>query len=115
MEISAKQVKELRDLTGCGIMDCKKAEDQADHRDERGDDHRQIEAVGDGSLYALGVARAVPLARDDGKARDHAVRGTEHQEHDRARRANGSEGFGVNASADDESVHDVIKLLGNIA
>lgn len=25
MEISAKQVKELRDLTGCGIMDCKKA------------------------------------------------------------------------------------------
>ena len=25
MEISAKQGKELRDLTGCGIMDCKKA------------------------------------------------------------------------------------------
>ena len=30
MEISAKQVKELRDLTGCGIMDCKKALIEAD-------------------------------------------------------------------------------------
>ncbi len=25
MAISAQQVKELRDMTGCGIMDCKRA------------------------------------------------------------------------------------------
>ena len=38
MEISAKQVKELRDLTGCGIMDCKKALVEADGEVEKAKD-----------------------------------------------------------------------------
>ena len=38
MAITAQQVKELRDLTGCGIMDCKKALIECDSDIEKAKD-----------------------------------------------------------------------------
>ena len=35
MAITAQQVKELRELTGCGIMDCKKALTETDGNTEK--------------------------------------------------------------------------------
>ncbi len=39
MEITAAQVKKLRDLTGAGMMECKAALTEAKGRHRRGDDH----------------------------------------------------------------------------
>lgn len=63
MAISAKQVKELRDLTGAGMMDCKKALQETD-----GDLEKAVDL-----LRSRGAAKA---AKRDGKSASEGTIGT---------------------------------------
>ena len=58
MSISAKDVKELREKTGCGMMDCKKALTEAG-----GDIEKAAEILRENGL-ASGVRKAGRIAAD---------------------------------------------------
>ena len=83
--------------------------------DECGRDEREVESVGDGRLDAGRVVRAVSLAGDYRETGDQTVGSSEHEEHDGADRADCAQGIGIDEPADDDHVHDVVELLGDVA
>ena len=91
------------------------AEQHADSRQDDGGKEREHGASRRAPAHALLVARTEALARVDGEPRREADDKAEHQEHQRARAADGGQGIDAEEAADDQGIDKSVELLEDVA